>query len=118
MHALIMLAQRHVRAVLLGPADRNDDRRLAGSDLVAKLGPGQLLKKHCGRLGARGRQADKEKAQDEQCSDRCTLFPWRRPARAHLLVIHPVNSARSSSVMPVSLPSGICFSCTTWTMMR
>ena len=49
MYPAIMLAQRHVRAVLLGPANRHYDRRLAEFDEVAQLGPGQLFEKN--RIG-------------------------------------------------------------------
>ena len=49
----VVLAERHVRAVLLGAADRDDDRGLAGRQRVAHLGPGQLLELDAGRRGVR-----------------------------------------------------------------
>ena len=53
----VVLAERHVRPALLGAADRNDHRRRAGADVVAQLGPGQILeedrlrRRRAGRIG-------------------------------------------------------------------
>lgn len=55
-HAHVVLAQRHVRTVLLGAADRYQRDRAAGRDAVAQLGPGQLLKMDRRRLRGTGRQ--------------------------------------------------------------
>ena len=53
----IVLANRHVRTVLLSTADRQDDRGLARGDKVAQFGPGQILDKYVRRAGgARGRR--------------------------------------------------------------
>ena len=61
-----MLAQRHVRAVLLGAAGRDDDRRGAGLERGPDLGPGQRLELDTGRcrLGRRA-AADSDEKNDE-----------------------------------------------------
>ena len=51
----VVLAERHVRAVLLGAADRHDDRRRAVRDGVAQLGPGQVLEEHADEPFGRAR---------------------------------------------------------------
>jgi hypothetical protein len=55
--------KRHVRAVLLGAADRNDDRALARTQRVAHLGAAQVLQVHAGRRGAKGRRMQPEAQQ-------------------------------------------------------
>ena len=60
----VMLAEHHVRPVLLGASDRNDDRPPSGADLIPELARGQLIEKHrLRRLGerwCRGQQQDNE----------------------------------------------------------
>ena len=65
--AHVVLAERHVRAVLLGAADRHDDRRLAGLDRIAHLGPRELLDQQARRRlrgGDVGRGGGKEHGGD------------------------------------------------------
>ncbi len=47
----IVLAQRHVRAALLGGAHRDDDGRGARLQRVAQLGPGEVLEIEAARRG-------------------------------------------------------------------
>ncbi len=47
--ANVVLAERHVRAVLLGSADGHEDRGRAGGDPVAQLGPGEVLDEYAAR---------------------------------------------------------------------
>ena len=62
--ARIVLAQRHVRPVLLRPPDRHDDRGLARAHEVAHLRPRQLLEEDGVRgLGGRSGRAGQRQAQ-------------------------------------------------------
>ena len=45
LHDELVLAVHHVRALLLGARGADDDRRRAGGDQVAHLGPGQVFEK-------------------------------------------------------------------------
>ena len=59
----VVLAQHHVRAALLGPADRDDDGRRASADPVPQFGPRQLVDEHggrrvCGHTGQRRQQEE------------------------------------------------------------
>ncbi len=49
--AEVVLAQRHVRPVLLGAAHRDDDRARAGANGVAHVGAAQVLKVNACRNG-------------------------------------------------------------------
>jgi len=51
----VVLADRHVRPVLLGAADRDDRNRLARGELIAQFGPGQLFDVHARSAVAAGR---------------------------------------------------------------
>ena len=66
----IVLADRHVRAVLLAAADKDDRGTLAGGDRVAHFRPGQVVDPDRARLRARGRRDDRGqqcgKHRDEQ----------------------------------------------------
>ena len=65
LHAHVVLAHGHVRAVLLGPSDRDDDRRSPRLDPVADLRPGQLLEKHrVRRLRVRARHRHEQQAHE------------------------------------------------------
>src|SRR5450830_267236 len=46
LHASIVLAERNVGAALFGAADGDDDGGLAGLNLVAQFGPGQIFKQY------------------------------------------------------------------------
>src|SRR5262249_43416120 len=72
----IVLAERHMRAVLLGAADRNDDCRLAGAHQIAQLDPSQLFEKHRLRC-LRCRQAQQQKTQAKS-SPRHSTSEYRR----------------------------------------
>ena len=78
----VVLAQRHPWAVLLGAADRHDDRRLAGGDAVAKLGPGQIVDEDAGRLRLGDRTGGGERAgaqrNAEEGGDHRRIL-WDRP---------------------------------------
>ena len=52
LHPHVVLAQHHVRTVLLGAADRHDDRRRSGPDPALQLGPRQLVDEHAVRRRA------------------------------------------------------------------
>ena len=57
--ARVVLAERHVRTVLLGAADRDDDGRRAGADARGELRPRELVEPDGrGRLRGRERRAD------------------------------------------------------------
>ncbi len=59
----VVLAERHVRPVLLGAADGHDDRRLARRDLRAQLGPRQIVEEdRRGRRRVRGHREHHEPA--------------------------------------------------------
>ena len=75
----VVLAERHVRPALLGAADRHDDRRPAGGDRVAHLGPGHLLEEDR-RLGGAGRRRQQQR-QDEgdDGNDRVHGIPRQMP---------------------------------------
>src|SRR5207253_10788519 len=61
----VVLTQRHVRSVLLGPADGHDDGRLPRLDEPAQLGPRQLFQEHGhGRLCKRRRDEGGDEAED------------------------------------------------------
>ena len=63
----VVLAQRHVRAVLLGAADRQEHRRLSGSYEGPELGPCQSLERdRIGGLCVTGRGQDQDQAEDGQ----------------------------------------------------
>ena len=60
----VMFAEHHVRPVLLGASDRNDDRPPSCADLIPQLARGQLVEKHrlrgLGERLCRGQQQDSE----------------------------------------------------------
>ncbi len=71
LHADVVLAEHHVRAVLLGAADRDDDGRRAGADPILQFGPRQLVDEHGGRRpgGCAGHRRQQEKdAEPRRCA--------------------------------------------------
>ena len=78
--AHVVLAERHVRPVLLGAADRDDDGRLAGADQVAQLGPREILEQHRRRGLGHARPAARQiprhsrHARDREMVKRCSEF--------------------------------------------
>ena len=67
-HAHVVLAERHVRAVLLGAADRHQHGRARRRDALAQLDRGQLLEPHAGGRCMRhaGPQGQNGRAQQRQ----------------------------------------------------
>ena len=62
----VVLAQRHVRAVLLGAADRDEDRGRAAGDPVAELGPREILERDAGARRLRGRDGRQQQQTENQ----------------------------------------------------
>ena len=105
MHANVVLAQRHVRAVLFGAADRNDDGGFAGALRVARLDPGQVFDERAGRCSPSGG------VQGQQPGRCCCEEPAQRQRLCQVrhrsdYTCHSCRSCQSCRALRASFTSG------------
>ena len=104
--AHVVLAQHHVRAVLLGAADRHDDGGGAVRDALAQLDAGQ-------RLEVVGREAGRQRgaaAGADSANRTVAALASKGKRRAAHRLSHPLRTRRSSSSTRQIAPSVIALS--------
>src|SRR6266550_3495671 len=101
-----MFAEHHVRTVLLGAPDRNDDRPPSGADLILELVRGQLVEKYrLRRLGERlcgGQQQDSEQVPHNASNHGRILWDsW--PIRQALRITHAATQTLARQCSKIAL---------------